>query len=597
MISLEAGSGSIQLLRWTKELPSSSTQDPLGLNLRLGARFSAELLHCITSITPRARYFSFYPWAFQDYFENERNTPGDRGLMPGVVARERAMVLGAILHHEGAACTGGALVGSDRTRTAVARNERTYNVDRFKHLDRNEGGAFAQAYKASLVNLQLFESPGQHVSDDVNPDTGELESKAQSVEVKKLSGTGMALASAYLASISDTRYVREGWARKSEIDSDVLREFGARAGLCEILESPALDRAPLRDVFFSTTDPDRQSAHQRRRMSLLLLLELIRQTQLAGRTLNRWQFANLTYFGCLLPDEDDPRPAPIELPAALTDIQHRWRIFYFHSNLGLGLQTFLVGLVRALRDKPGGLDREALVSQLAPPAMDAALSDAVETPLPRSFLDLTPRETLALFGVSVQQALNGEAGALAKISSADVVSERGLGDLLIDEGCAEEASGVGLAAILIYCTLLRYRCLVEKPYDNWCKAHVSDAYSDVSVPGVLDDLRVGDDRDGWWDRTNRQVLDRLIWRFVVLQHQTMSYERERSTAPLFHVDGAKVIGTSMEFSDPSVPNSRFNSAMRILLDLGLATEGEDGIELTGEGARFLDQELKRSINP
>jgi hypothetical protein len=54
----------IELLRWNKKLPSASSQDPLGLNLRVSARLAGELLHCITSITPRARHHSF-AWAFQ----------------------------------------------------------------------------------------------------------------------------------------------------------------------------------------------------------------------------------------------------------------------------------------------------------------------------------------------------------------------------------------------------------------------------------------------------------------------------------------------------------------------------------------------------
>ena len=48
----------------------ASDADPLGLNLRVSARLANELLHCITSITPRARYYSFFPWAFEDYNEN-----------------------------------------------------------------------------------------------------------------------------------------------------------------------------------------------------------------------------------------------------------------------------------------------------------------------------------------------------------------------------------------------------------------------------------------------------------------------------------------------------------------------------------------------
>src|SRR5262249_36587506 len=103
----------IQLVRWNRELPSASAADPLGLNLRVSARVSNELLHCITSITPRARYYSFFPWALDDYRRKEHGTSKDRGRVPGLLARERAMVLGAVLHHNGEACEGGALGGSD----------------------------------------------------------------------------------------------------------------------------------------------------------------------------------------------------------------------------------------------------------------------------------------------------------------------------------------------------------------------------------------------------------------------------------------------------------------------------------------------------
>src|SRR5262249_4918559 len=42
-------------------------QDPLGLNFRGLAQLSGKLLHCITSITPRARFFSFNPWCVLNY--------------------------------------------------------------------------------------------------------------------------------------------------------------------------------------------------------------------------------------------------------------------------------------------------------------------------------------------------------------------------------------------------------------------------------------------------------------------------------------------------------------------------------------------------
>lgn len=70
-------------MHWTKEQPRASDADPLGLELRVSARLADELLYCITSITPRARYYAFFPWAMQDYNEHERLTKGDRSA-PGI---------------------------------------------------------------------------------------------------------------------------------------------------------------------------------------------------------------------------------------------------------------------------------------------------------------------------------------------------------------------------------------------------------------------------------------------------------------------------------------------------------------------------------
>src|SRR5687768_10175356 len=100
------------LLRWSKHVPSSDVQDPLGTSLRGSTRLVGRLLHCITSITPRARYFSFIPWCVLDYQTREKGSAHAVGLSKAISNREHALTLGCVVHHEGAACRGGRLVGS-----------------------------------------------------------------------------------------------------------------------------------------------------------------------------------------------------------------------------------------------------------------------------------------------------------------------------------------------------------------------------------------------------------------------------------------------------------------------------------------------------
>src|SRR5438552_17916736 len=100
--------GDALLLAWTKMVPRLEGQDPLGVNLRVSARLSSQLLHCVTSITPRGRYFSFFPWCIRSTDSSE---DADR-FRQAMRMRETALTLGSVLHHEGQACVGGALVGS-----------------------------------------------------------------------------------------------------------------------------------------------------------------------------------------------------------------------------------------------------------------------------------------------------------------------------------------------------------------------------------------------------------------------------------------------------------------------------------------------------
>src|SRR5947209_983272 len=100
------------LLAWSKLVPVSEGQDPLGLNLRVSARLSGQLLHCITSITPRARYFSFFPWCVAEFNRREKIENPTASLRDAVRLREKALTLGCVMHHGGQACEGGSLVGS-----------------------------------------------------------------------------------------------------------------------------------------------------------------------------------------------------------------------------------------------------------------------------------------------------------------------------------------------------------------------------------------------------------------------------------------------------------------------------------------------------
>jgi hypothetical protein len=74
-------------------VPVVEGKDPLGLMGRVSNRLANQLLFCITSITPRARYYSFLPWCIEDY--RQRVTPPDIDIScffarDGLHAQERS---------------------------------------------------------------------------------------------------------------------------------------------------------------------------------------------------------------------------------------------------------------------------------------------------------------------------------------------------------------------------------------------------------------------------------------------------------------------------------------------------------------------------
>jgi hypothetical protein len=121
------------------------------------------------------------------------------------------MVLGAVLHHDRAACDGGALGGSDKAVELLNRQARTsYNLDAWKHLKAREG-QFGAAYKASLINLGLFADESDEVEEEASEESQELDEEVQAVQVTELSDRGKRLADAYRRALRGTGYVKERW--------------------------------------------------------------------------------------------------------------------------------------------------------------------------------------------------------------------------------------------------------------------------------------------------------------------------------------------------------------------------------------------------
>tara|TARA_R110000868_G_scaffold177424_1_gene415874 strand:- start:6672 stop:8195 length:1524 start_codon:yes stop_codon:yes gene_type:complete len=503
------------------------------------------------------------------------------------------MVLGAVLHHKGQACEGGALGGSNKASTiATALPKDDYDLEAWLHLDSPQGQLGA-AYQASLVNLGLFETAKAEMNEEVDLETNMLGQNQAEVDLSRLSARGKKLAAAFRESIKNTDYLSNSWSSKSVVDREVLIEFGSKAGLCEINDPLASDRRILTEVFFSCDRENAESAHHTRRMSLLLVLECVRKCEELGVQFSQEVFSELIYLGEVSESGQDGEGFPVKLPEELVDISKRWRVFYFHSNLAMALQSILVSVVRVVRDHEGGIAKSHLLDQYDGKVISARLSDVLDRDFGDDFMAMTPAQTLKAAGWDMEEHPPIHPETIVGAVATGKLNEHQIAEVLLNKNEVNGMGGIGLSALLLFVAVLRYQGQMGSRYDNWYRNHVSDPTSDISLSGLCDWL---DNFEGhWWEKSNREVLSSIVWKYIIIQHQRMSYDRGfGGSSALFHLDGTIIVGTGADYTDPRPENARLPSAVQILVDLGLLErDDEKQVAMTSVGLLWLNTQLKK----
>ncbi len=570
------------LLRWSEHVPATDVQDPLGLSLRGSVRLASRLLYCITSITPRARYFSFIPWCVFDYQQREKGKPYALGVREAIILRERALTLGCTIHHEGQPCHGGSLVGSRDASRWYANNAKEADLKRLK-LTKNPA---LDAYFNSLVNLGFFVTHEERPDADQETDTQET-----TLEDVQLTGLGLDLAQRYDSQVAALMATKQYATKQRVCTSRSLGEFGRRGGLCELAEEEAPDRQALRDIFFARKG-SKGASHQVRRRSLLLILELCRQSSTDDWSLGDSTFRSAVYFGEIA---HETQRTCVVLPYQLNDIATRWRMFYFHHFMGVALEGVFAWLVRQLSDQGlAGTSVGSLVARLDESSVSREVSKALGIRLHGSLGNLTPSVIFANANLPQRDLDAGFSTSLDHaVRSTDPLAEDNLEWQIRSGEYLNSPTGLALAMVLLVATLARYTQWEATPYGKWLASAAEDPYLDL-VPPVLT-LGLSRRFGKWWGCSLKDLASVVLSRYVVQQHQSMSYEKTwAGERCLLQVDGEKVCSTGV-YDKLGLGNPRLGSAIQILKDLGLMDDGDGVLRLTAEGKRFLKEELACEI--
>lgn len=569
-------------------MPVSEGQDPLGLNLRVSARLSGQLLHCITSITPRARYFSFFPWCVAEFNRREKSGNANAILRDAIRLREKALTLGCVLHHNGEACDGGGLVGS---KQAIAWLEKHPGEQpKFSKLVFTKNPAL-DAYFNSLVHLGFF------VADEDQPEEIETEETREVVLSElELTPLGQRVASAYDAAVGNLPIATQLPKQPDGCSPQRLKDWGAVGGLCELSKPESPDLELLRNVFFNHVASPGES-HRFRRDSLVLILELVRQLALHDVELTSDSFNDAVYFG-KVEQEDDTPLLEIKLPDLLTDIGNRWRMFHFHFYLAVALESLFVSVVGKARSAGlKGFRLEALVETLNSKSVTKHLESRLSAKMPRNFLDSTPRELFQVAGVDIPTADSDGSTTLDRLVGwPHTFSESSLA-LAFHEVDRDTPEGIVSALLLLVTTTIRFIRWETTGQGSWLAQAVGDTYKDVTVPVVLRELR--ERFPDYWNTSWREIALFVMRRFVIRQHEVLAYDKNwDGSRAFFHTENDLIRWRQLNYDEIGVGNARFSRALQILRDLALVERHDDEKKyvLTPDGNQWLKQELAALAN-
>lgn len=573
------------LLAWSKMVPATEGQDPLGVNLRVSARLSAQLLHCITSITPRARYFSFFPWSIADFERREKAERVDADFRDAVRLREKALTLGCVLHHDGEACAGGGLVGSIAAKRWFKAHAN--ESPKLSRLNFAKNPAL-NAYYSSMVHLGFFVLEGE-MPEEI--ETGEEpEVTVDSLELRDL---GKRIAAAYGQSVGTLSAAKKLAKEPDGCQSGELKKWGEAGGLCELSDAAAPDRDLLREVFFNHVGSPGES-HRFRHDSLTLLLELIRQLEPHELRLDVFTFNDATYLGAVREDAESP-VIEIVWPKPLQDISERWRMFHFHYYCSVALESLFVAVVSQARTSGmKGFKLETLVENLKSKSVITFLEARLGQKFKGPFLDSTPRQIFAMAGLNNPSAGPDENDALGKLLRlTHPLCESNLDADFYGEIDRDTPEGIACALLLLVVAVTRFVGCEKSPHAKWLAAEAEDPYKDVTVPVVLRELRqqFGNYLDASW----REIALFVIRRFVVRQHEVLAYMKSwDGSRAFFHTEQDHIRWRQLNYDKIGVNNSRFPSALQILQDLGLVVHDEGDkrlLRLTADGKARLKHEL------
>jgi hypothetical protein len=527
-------------------------RDHLGLGSVSSDQILPTLSPAINVLTDHPRYHSFYTFLLDEFWLRER-ARSQAAWVAFFRPREFIFSLGTHLCDRPEHGNMPSAVGSQKTE-GLARRELPLYETTFNYIKSSLGG-YGLYYRSVIAELGLIYPGGRGLPYPVDVPSEQ----------------GREVAAAFRREIEDTSYYRDFFdLDDAEVPIEVIREYIAKACLCQSQRADAKDRSLLLQAFLYSGG-EQQAAS--RRETFRFLLHIAQQTP--RHELSESRFRQLIYFRA-----DEGGASLIPLPA-LDEVARSWRLYQAREYYAFALN----GLWCHLCDwgiSNGGESRPLPLTKFERHLEQAIDFDALASELGLEPPGLTGAATFDELIGWIERALGGEAQDFNVACGIDAaINEHRLHEVVR----RNRSSGVAIAAALALLATLarRFEAEAERFRPEW-KISRMGADGRLSFDAFLRSLR----RRRQAHASIREIGDWLYRDYIVLQHELVALSKLPDNTFRFRREGDRLRFAS--FVNPlDFGNSRFAALTTTLTELGFCGDVREAEHpLSDDGTRLLE---------
>lgn len=555
---------------WNKRIEESDRAlDPLGMN-RVNDRFLNYLLSGITTVTPRARYYSFYVWTINQVGINAQTLNEFKNKFYDV---ERLFMMSCLAHEQ----LGGRdrvhtdINGSDKGRRIWGESNQNITLD-FRYFG-NKLGGYGQYYQGAIARLGLT-------------------TMSENSVFEKPTELGLEIADSFEFVAKKSGF--KDLIRKKTVNKEELEKCGRTICLCRLKTDKSNDLQPLRTVFFDLKKRLGGSVDFYRQQTLSIILLCCETSAKHNFKLTDQHFLDACYYGQI---REKKEVFQVYFPKPFAETVSRWKIFRAHDYLAYSAEALLSQFLKLIAEEPSGATKEDFVNTLTSREAFSLFKSQINLELAADdFSQVTLRNLLDLIseaqGVSVFTKNPGEVSQQfdKKVLLTSKHSEYTA--IKTTEKYFEEKSSRPELTVASWLTLLasiyeRFFWVSKTKQSLWGEflirqTNLSHGLSPATFVASCENLFEKD----------VSLLDFVKWfveEYVIEQarhvYEEKSFSFQYKPRCWFHKEGDRYL-KDRDYQ-PGHRNARFESAISILEDLGLIIVNASSIELSTDGTELL----------